>query len=169
MRPRADEILRSVVATFDTYIAPEVRDPFAQSLALTLSNLMRNVALRIGLEGQALFDDNAQLRGVLEHIRVYVDGRLDDRFAACTKEIGEALRREHYGPGVYPSLALVTEEATDLRWTLQHAIRELEAARPELGEEPEYEELRREIRRYLRASLEREMAFTVPAFTGERR
>jgi hypothetical protein len=169
MRPRADEILRSVVATFDEYVAPDVNDPFAKSLALTMSNLMRNVALRIDQEGQALFDDNRQLREVLADVRSYLEASPGGRFDPQAKEISDALTREHYGPGVYPSLALVTDEATDLRWALQHAIRALESARPELGEQQEYRALREEIRRYLRASLEREMAFIVPAFTGERR
>jgi hypothetical protein len=169
MRPRADEMLRSVIATFDEYVAPDVSDPFAKSLALTISNLMRNVALRIDQEGQSLFDDNREVRAVLEGVHSYFETAVGGRFDAQAKEIADALTREHYGPGVYPSLALVTEEATDLRWALQHAIRALESARPDLGAQPDYQELRRGIRRYLRASLEREMPFIVPAFTGERR
>jgi len=169
MRPRADEVLHSVIATFDEYVAPDVTEPFAKSLTLTLSNLMRNVALRIEHEGQALFDDNQQLREVLDHVRGYVEASATSRFDSVAKEIADALERVHVGPGVYPSLELMTDEATDLRWALQHSIRALEAARPEFGEAPEYKELRVRIRRYLRASLEREMGLVVPAFTGERR
>lgn len=170
MRPRADEILHSVIATYEEYVLPEVRDPFARSVALTTANLLRHVNLRIQHEGPALAADNAELRALLAVVRSFlhdVGGEGDvTSLLVDLDAIGDARTT---GPAAYPTLTDLIDDATDLRWLLQRAIRLLEGRRAELEPNPAYGPLRRDIRRYLRASLEREGALVVPAFTGERR
>lgn len=174
MRPRADEILRSVVATYEEYILPEVSEPFARSIALTLANLMRHVALRIEQEGPDLDADNEELRQLLSRLHRYCCSAGEDRLADLERWIADVSTPAGVStPGApgpaYRNLADLIDEATELRWVLQKGIRLLESLRPELGGSPEYEEIRSAIRRYLKSSLAREMALIVPAFTGERR
>jgi hypothetical protein len=166
MRPRADEILHSVIATYEEYIVPEVDEPFAKSLAATIANLLRHVQLRIEHEGPILFTDNAEIRDVLSTVRAYCEevAVLDD----LGDDIAKTLDASTRDPGAYPTLHAVVDEATELRWALQRAIRALEERREALDGE-RYREIRTAIRRYLRASIEREAALIVPAFTGERR
>jgi hypothetical protein len=61
------------------------------------------------------------------------------------------------------------DEATELGWALQRAIRALNDAAPTIATIDGYADLRLTIRRHLRRSLEREGSLIVPAFTGERR
>ena len=68
MRPRADEVLTSVIATIDEYIAPDLTSPFAKSLVLTVKNLLNHVKLRVEREGPALFEDNRELSMPLTQI-----------------------------------------------------------------------------------------------------
>ena len=77
MRPRTDEILKSLFWTFEEYIAPEVTSAYAKSLVLTMNNLFRHVLLRVELEGDLLFEDNRDLRGVLAQIPEFIDQQGD--------------------------------------------------------------------------------------------
>lgn len=164
MRPSADEILRSVIGSFDEYIVPEVTEPFARSMALTISNLLRHVALRIEHEASLLLAEVGELRTLLGEICLFVSGT----GAAAGGAAFERLQDDING-----ALAIaggdISAEADRLGWLLQQSIRTLEAARPAFTEDDEYAEMRRGIRRYLRRSLEREGSLIVPAFTGERR
>jgi len=170
MRPRTDEILKSLLWTFEEYIAPETTSPYAQSLALTMKNLLRHVLLRVQLEGDLLFADNRELRALLERIVRFIANRQQpDKFADVRAEIQVVLGKTYYGADVYPSVARLVDEATDLRWALTHAITALQAARSVLGDEPEYQALRQAIRDYLGHQLEREGRMIEPAFIDQRR
>ncbi len=168
MRPRTDEILRSLLWTFDEWIEPETTTPFARSLALTMGNLMRHVILRVELEGDLLFEDNRELRQLLARIAGYAQGE-DRGLAALGDRISGALAARYWGGDVYPSVARLVEEATALRWALTDAIRELQARRARLGESQDYRDVRRDIRDYLGRQLDREGKMIEPAFVGERR
>jgi hypothetical protein len=166
MRPSAEEIVRSIAATFDEYLLPEIAEPFAHSLALTVSNLLRHVALRMEHEGPVLMAEIADLRAVLDEIKAFAaaspgcDAVLAQVDAAC-----RARPRE----GSYAGLGELHDEATELGWALQHAIGALDEAGPAIGTLDGYTDVRLSIRRHLRRSLEREGSLIVPAFTGERR
>jgi len=168
VRPRADEIMASVVATFEEYIVPEVDEPFAQSIALTLSNLMRLVRLRIQQEGPMLHADNVDLRATLAEVGSYMRGA-DGRFAELVVEIDDVLAAPNMPVDEYPTLAWMDDQATTLRWILQRALEALDAARADIGTNDDYATIRQRIRQYLRRSVEREGAVILPAFTGERR
>jgi hypothetical protein len=171
MRPRTDEIVSSIVRTYEDYVLPEVEEPYARSLALTLANLLRLVKLRIEQEGPMLFADNQDLRETLAVVAAYLgsEPELNARFAGCRDEIEAVLQREFRRMDEYPTLQSVDEEAAELRWPLQHAIRALETARGDLGASEGYQSVRERIRQYLRRSIERDGNLIIPAFTGERR
>jgi len=173
MRPRADEVLKSIIATFEQYLQPELTTPFAKSLALTTQNLLRHVLLRVEREGTALFEDNRELRTLLVQIDSYIStlqqDQLIETFYVMRTEIKDTLNQQFYGPNDYPSVILLTEEATALRWTLTHAIQTLQKARDSLDKDPQYTEIRQDIRAYLSRQLKRESTWIDEAFIGERR
>lgn len=173
MRPRADEVLRSVIWTYDTYLAPQVEEPLARSLSLTVGNLLRHVLVRVEREGAILFEDNRALRELLDSIRAFLrsPAAVDAAVGGpdLLDEIDGVLAGEYHGPDVYPSLALLAEEAADLRGAADRALRALRAARPALGDDEDYRATRAAIRVYLRDHLLREMPLVAEAFTGDRR
>lgn len=166
MRPRADEVLQSVLETYELYIQPEVREPFAQSLALTLPNLMRNVLVRMEREGPALFEEADDLRDVLAAVAEYAG---ETGLAGCAAALHEALGREWRQSGVYLSLPALTDEVLSLRTALDAAIASLQAVALERGGDARYAAVRTHIRAALERMLEREASWTYPAFTGPRR
>ena len=172
MRPRVDEILDCITESFDTYIAPEVTEPFASTLVLTIGGLLRQVRSRVELEGQGLLDDVHDVRGVLESVADYLD---DGPLAAspawrqAAAAIRELLAREFRGEREYPTLMSLTDEATALRGALDDALRILQAAKPELAADPHYEKIRGEIRKYIATQLCSESAWTFGDFTASPR
>lgn len=103
LRPTLDEVLANVVASFDGIIKPAIDEPYAASVALTISNLLRHAKVRAGEEPEALWDDNRDLRGLLAELGL---------MAPPERPAGE-----------YPSLARLVDEAIALRTTLDaHVI-----------------------------------------------
>jgi hypothetical protein len=173
MRPTAAEVLRAAIWSYDTYIQPEVREPFARSLSLTVGNLLRHVLARLEHEGQLLFEDNRELTGVLLGVREFVE-RLDPagttpELSVLSGAIDDALHKEFWRADDYPALHLVVERACSLRAVLDDAIRALQAARDTLGARDDYRALRERIRSYLRHQLERQATWDTEALVGERR
>ena len=159
MRPRADEIVHSIAWTFDSYIAPDLTDPFAKSLALSISYLLRHVEQRIRHEGPALYADNQEIRGVLSSVQALLHNTpvvlSQAPFVDLSREIETALTRNARSPDEYPTLESLTNEATELRWALVHAIDALDKNKP-LFAPSDYQKVRDRIRTYLRHQLERE-------------
>jgi hypothetical protein len=162
MRPRADEIVHSITWTFDRYISPELNDPFAQSLALSIGYLLRSVEQRIRHEGPALWECNRAIRGPLGLVRKLIAGsseaRAESVFTDLLDEIDAALGKEFRSPEDYPTLESLADEAAGLRWPLTHAIEALQQ-HPEPFDAAEYTRARSEIRDYLKLQLEREAAY----------
>ena len=126
MRPRADEVLNSVIWSFDTYITPELEEPFNHSLALTIGNMLRNVLERIESEGQSLFDSNRELESVLLTAKNYINKNTDasknNELKILPARIEEAIEKQFWTEEEYPSLERVTEKATLLRASLVEGI-----------------------------------------------
>ena len=162
LRPRSDEILASVLWSFEEFIVPELSDPYAVSVGHTITNLLRHLALRVELEPPALFACNAELRELLVDVAGYAR-------AAGLTELAEDLETTLAAatpPSVYPSISRLTDDALALRAALDRAIRALQAAP---SESEEYLELRARIRDWIGRALAREAEWIVPAFSGIRR
>ena len=162
LRPRADEILRSVLWSFEEFIVPELSDPYAISVGHTITNLLRHLALRVELEPPALFAGNAELRDLVADIVSYAH-------AADLAELAEDLETTlaATAPATeYPSISQLTDDALALRAALDRAIRALQAAP---SETEEYVQLRARIREWIGRALSREAEWIVPAFSGIRR
>ena len=173
MRPRADEVLNSVIWSFDTYITPELEEPFNHSLALTIGNMLRNVLERIESEGQSLFDSNRELESVLLTAKNYINKNTDasknNELKILPARIEEAIEKQFWTEEEYPSVERVTEKATLLRASLVEVIEGLQNAKNDLGEDEEYKELRVQIRHYLKNQLAREAKWSTEALQGLRR
>lgn len=98
LRPTADEVFANVIASLDDIIKPEVTDPYASSIVLTVSNLMRHLRVRAAQEPEALWYDNRDLRGLLAELGVEAPPDPD--------------------AAQYPSLARLVDEALALRAAL---------------------------------------------------
>lgn len=161
LRPRSDEILASVLWSFEEFIVPELSDPYAISVGHTITNLLRHLALRVELEPPALFAGNAELREVLADIAVYAR-------AAGPAELADDLGRTLTAAPAsdYPSASRLVDDALALRGALDRAIRALQAAP---SDSEEYLNLRARIREWIGRALAREAEWIVPAFSGIRR
>jgi len=165
MRPTADEVMETVLSTFEEQILPHVAEGLPHSLAITTRNLLRHVQLRMKLEASSLWEDNRELGLLLAAIADYAAGAdgLGDLAQAVRIEV------ENAKPSGFQGLAELSHEAEQLRWTLTCAIERLQQARHAHRGEAPYANLRQQIRDYLRHQLEREAAWIEPAFTGPRR
>jgi hypothetical protein len=162
LRPRSDEILRSVLWSFEEFIVPELSDPYAISVGHTITNLLRHLALRVELEPPALFAGNAELRELLADIAAYATAAGG---AALADDLERTLAATTPASD-YPSASRLTDDALALRGALDRAIRALQAAP---SESAEYLELRARIRQWVGRALAREAEWIVPAFSGVRR
>ncbi len=162
MRPRADELVHSIAWTFDRYITSDLSDPFSKSLALSIGYLLRSVEQRIQHEGPALWACNREIRSPLRSVQSLIEStptaRTELAFAGLSKEIDAALSKVYRGADDYPTLESLTDEATELRWPLVHAIEALHKS-PALFDASEYQRVRGEIRTYLKHQLEREAVY----------
>jgi hypothetical protein len=168
LRPRADEIVNSILYSFEEFVVPELEEPYAVSVGHTIRNLLRHVALRIELEPPALYAGNEEMRAVLSDIAAYASSSEAAALADVPADIATSLAAAEPQTS-YPSLSTLSAHAIILRGVLDRTIRALQAARPELGSDPTYLELRGRIRADLARQLEREAAWTTPAFSGIRR
>lgn len=161
LRPRSDEILASVLWSFEEFIVPELSDPYAISVGHTITNLLRHLALRVELEPPALFAGNAELRELLADIAGYAR-------AAGPAELADDLGRTLAATPAsdYPSVSRLVDDALALRGALDRAIRALQAAP---GDSEEYLNLRARVREWIGRALAREAEWIVPAFSGIRR
>ena len=169
MRPRADEVMQSIIATYDEHILPNVQGELPKSLALTVSNLLRHVALRMEREAPALVEDNAELREVLLAISAYVSS-----LPAAPEALKQLLAPIKDAVNVAPvtgyiGLNALVEEAGKLRTLLDTALKALQANRDALGATAEYQAVRSRIRDYLNNQIKRESQWIREAFTIERR
>ena len=161
LRPRSDEILRSVLRSFEEFIVPELSDPYAISVGHTITNLLRHLALRVELEPPALFAGNAELRALLTDIAGYARAAGPRELADDLDQTLAATPASHY-----PSASRLADDALALRGALDRAIQALQAAP---SDSEEYLDLRTRIREWIGRALAREAEWIVPAFSGIRR
>ena len=169
MRPRADEVMQSIIATYDEHILPNVQGELPKSLALTVSNLLRHVALRMEREAPALVEDNAELREVLLAISAYVSSL--SAAPEALKGLPSAIKgAANVAPVAgYVSLNALVEEADKLRTLLDTALKALQVNRDAVGATAEYQAVRNRIRDYLNSQIKRQSLWIREAFTIERR
>ena len=109
--PDVDDLLASILDTFERYVAPAVDDEYAASLCLTIGQLLRSVRARVAQEGDALAADNAELRALLGELRPDVDaatvGQIDAALAQGSATGGHVVVTESQREAVVLRQALV--------------------------------------------------------------
>lgn len=149
IRPTADDILRSVIATIEDDIATSA-DEYTASLCRSSAQMLRHVAVRLQVEMPALVADTDDLRRVL--------ARLAHDVPSLAPAISEAIAAKPLPK--FPALDELRDDAVRLRGLLVGAIEELpEAAGPS----------RTDARAYLHRYLERQLPWQRDAYTGPRR
>jgi hypothetical protein len=169
MRPRADEVMQSITWTFEKHIVPDLTDPLARSLCLTMSYLLRQVELRIRLEGPALHADIREARKTLASVQTLLAqapaASSEPALSGLANEIAEALGRVYRSPDEYPVVESLLGEAEAMNWALVHAIKVLDATGERFPQHL-YGQVRDEIRAYMAHQLERQARY-VCLPTGE--
>ena len=162
MRPRADEIVQSITWTFEEHIVPDLKDPLAKSLSLTLGYLLRHVEQRIRDEGPALHADIREIRQALRSVQDLLQRTpaivSDPDLSRLSQEIAAVLGRQYRLPDEYPRVESLMDEADALGWVLVQVIKALEGAKDKFPEAP-YRTVRQEIRTYLANHLRRQAAY----------
>ena len=162
MRPRADEVMQSITWTFETHIVPDLTDPLARSLCLTMSYLLRQVELRIRLEGPALHADIREVRQTLAAVqrllRATPAASTEPALSGLDQEIAATLERVYRSPDEYPVVESLMNEAEAMNWALVHAIRILDETRERFLQVP-YQQVRDEIRACMAHQLERQATY----------
>lgn len=168
MTPTIAQVLDSVSASIHEHVSPNVTDPYARSVLLTIDNLLRYAALRAEREAELLAEDNEDLAGVLGRMITLLDAdaplsaELDAAIAAVRAEIEAPV------PG-FPSIAKLSQRAIRLRSRLDELLAVLIAARERLDARPAYRDARGLARDYLGRMLLRNAAVVDPAFVSDRR
>lgn len=157
LRPGPTEIVDSLLWTLEHDVAPSVDDEFARSAATTMRNLLVHLRVRLEREGQALVDDNADLRGVLRALLDSPWGR--NRPPEVRAAVEAALDPPPVSPPRWPSVELLADEAHRLRSCLDDLI-------PATSLDPDAD---RRVVEYLARQLAREAPWIEGAFSGERR
>ncbi|HKT73071.1 MAG TPA: hypothetical protein VJQ47_09290 [Steroidobacteraceae bacterium] len=167
MRPSAEEVMHSIIWTFDAEIAPDLSTARAKSLALTTSNLLRHVLLRMQREAYALWDDNRELRQLLARMQGFFAQTRDSR--GHDQAIPEVLARKYAVPGAYRGVAELEKEAFDLREAFGAATVRLHSLQATHSSDEQYRQLRAAIREYLEHLMKRESRWIDEAFVQARR
>lgn len=168
MRPRTDEILLSLLWTFEKHIAPEVQSDYAKSLTLTMGNLIDHVRLRVRHEGELMYEERAEIRRLLSVIAAFARSISGPEWATLVQAIEDALQGTASG-AAYLSTIRLTEQLTVLRAALSRALVQLQDGRPNLESLPDYRRIRADIRQHLARTLDREGSLIEPAFVRDRR
>jgi len=162
VRPRPDELLRSINRSLGEVIIPNLADDWARYVARSMEKIVAHLAVRWRLELELAAEDAAELDELLRELAPALrelDG--GGRLAGATAAI-EARLAAAPGPPPAPDVAGVLSASEAYRATLQEVIEELESA----GDDPDLrarlEPLRERIRRYLRRELDRDRVLSEP-------
>lgn len=171
MRPYTPEILDSIIWSLQTYVKPEVESPFANSVLMTVENLLRHIKIRDELEIPLLLEDNRELEEVLEKLHgeltahTKLSGALMNELEAIHVKLQEVPVKQES----VPSAASLNGRSEELRKVLDDLLKALSAVRKKYSTDETYRVSRQQIRDYIAHSLQREGQLITPAFTGGRR
>lgn len=168
MTPTIDQVIDSVITSLHEHVHPNVTDPYAKSVLLTIDNLLRHVALRAAHESELLAEDNRDLAEVLERMVSLLAGVADggQTLAAERGRVRSALEAPAAG---FPSPESLSLRAIELRTRLDELLAALIEARDRIGDHPDHVRARSLAREYLARMLTRNAALIDPAFVSDRR
>ncbi|MBT3367121.1 MAG: hypothetical protein HN416_08200 [Nitrospina sp.] len=171
MRPYTTEIIDSIIWSLQTYVKPELQSPFADSVLMTVENLLRHIRIREESEATLLLEDKRELEAVLEKLHANLNGHdgLSKLLGNELEDIQLRLRETRIEQDGIPSVGDLNEHSEVLRKILDELLKALSALRHDYATDETYRNCRQLIRDYIAHSLERDGQLITPAFTGGRR
>lgn len=145
--PTAADMLKTVSATLESVITPDLNSTATRSAAATMSHMLRIATLRIETEGQILLDEAVRLRKILPRVHAYV---------------GEGSLPPARDTSLYPSLAFMAADVGALRQQVCDALEALQAH----AVDAEGAGLLSELHVYVTWQLEQEGKMIEPATIG---
>jgi hypothetical protein len=153
MRPNALELLEVLDENFTTQVQPALTDPYLVARSAVMSQIIGHVYQRVAHEGPLLWDDNAELAELLEHLAGTPLVRREQLAAVAPLD-----------PSRYPSTEELTRRNCALKSLLVDAINALDAQENEVRATVEPV-----INAYLRRQLDREVLLTSAPANGAHR
>lgn len=160
----ATDLLRVVDATLLEKVEPSLSDMNGRAALATVRHLLNFVRVRIEKEGQALSDEIAATRPLLDDIAAYHDAAGDIADAEAVRAV--VAKAPLPDPARYRSLDELDREAATLREALHSALACLQAKRDERGDHEGYRAIRAAIRAQIVSQIEAEGEIVAPAFFG---
>lgn len=162
MLPTAKQLIGSVVWSLDERVAPLIDDKWGASTLRSLRCLLMHLSTRVEVEGQLLFDDNADLTGVSREIVAALSSATDD-VAARRDQLAATNARTWRDAYAYPTVASMAAENDARREAIDRLLRVL--ATDNSGVDPVSRTTAVElIDAYLRRRLARDQPLFAPAF-----
>ena len=165
MRPYPDEIIQGIRWSLENAVIPDLSNEWPQNVARTCLSLLTVLETRWRKEPELLIQDTEEMRELFQSL-VLAFGKDplagDDRLAALGREMQGTLRGAHRGEAEYPSVLVLARENEAFRETLVHVIEGMEDVAGEGRHNPEFEELRHEIRSLLRRQMDRDNELALP-------
>jgi hypothetical protein len=168
MTPTIAQVIDSVITSIDQHVRPDVTDPYARSVLLTIDNLLRHVAIRAEHEAEMRSEDNEDLADVLGRMVTLLAGdagileHLETQIRATRTEL--EVREQGF-----PAPRRLSLRSMRLRARLDELLAALIAGRDRFGQRPACGEARALAHAYLARTLTRDGALIDPAFVSDRR
>lgn len=153
-----DNFLQRIIDSMEQAILPEVSNPFARGQVAGIVNLLQNLLGKLEERCYLLREENEAMRGLLARATKVLGGEAP----ALCREIDQMLTRE------YSSVQPLLEENRDLEGLLVSLVRLLEGEGTEevLPDSP-VGKMRTEVRKHLRAQLNKELSLASIALFGK--
>lgn len=161
MKPSAKQLLEGIDWSLQNRVAPVTDDQWAASTLRSVHCLLAHLAVRVHLEGQLLFEDNADAREVLATARDHLGLQAPSK----REQIDHVLGRRWRADSTYPTVASMTEENDALRTVVDELLIWLHDASDSLVTTTRADMLA-ELDAYVRRRLARDQPMFMPAFTS---
>lgn len=162
--PTVHDMVLCMEQTIINTVEPDLKSSKGLSATATIKHMLRQVALRLELEGAILLEDIARQRVIVGRIADYlVDGgnrETGERVKAALEDIPDA-------PDGYPTLQALAEIAVSLRNRFHDGLKALQALRDTCGDDPAYVALRTDIRSHMEWQVAEETKLIGPASFGQ--
>jgi hypothetical protein len=160
--PTLADVVHAVSGALDEVIAPKLEGLRERSTITTIRHLLRLVENGIEGEGQVLYDELNELKGLLSEVAAVFETRPGlDSIAASIRE-SLALERD---PSIYPSLRILAQDVGRLRGHVCDALVALRAL-PASATRPDTQAVHQRLRDYIAWQLKHEARIIEPAFRG---
>lgn len=162
MKPSSKQLIDSVAWSLQEKVVPVVDDKWAASTLRSVHCLLTHLSTRVELEGSMLFDDNRDLRGVLQAVMAQLDGAREP-LADVRIRVAAVLVRHWRDEDAYPTVASLGEENEALRGAVDDLLKVLH--RDDAGVDRSTANATVEaLDGYTRRRLERDQPMFMPAF-----